>query len=118
MGGRSLCRLREDGFFRGGDDNKLVGADGGIDGGEYFAEPGSAARFGVAAPVFEEGVLGAGFEGKKIGDGDGFGVGRGEEVFGGEFVTRHVFFDAEGCDLHGESVAGGEFGVEGQIGWR
>ncbi len=54
----------EDGFFGGGDDDELGRGDGFIDGGEGFAEPGRAGGFGVAAPVLEKGVVGAGFEGE------------------------------------------------------
>lgn len=105
IGGREKRVIEEeDGFFGGRDDDEIAGLDGGVDGGEGFAEPGGAGRFGVAAPVPEEGIVGAGFEGEEIGDGDGFGVGGGEEILGREFVEAHVFLDAEGCDLHGNSL--------------
>ena len=108
----------EDGFLGGGNDDELIWMDCGVDGGEDFAEPGSAGGFGVAAPVLEEGVVGAGFEGEKFFDGEGFGVGGGEKKFGGKFVFAHVFFDAKGSNLHGESVAARAKCVERQIGWE
>ncbi len=105
LGSEERVIEEEDGFFGGGSDNELVGMNFGVDGGEGFAEPGSAGRFGVAAPVFKECVVGAGFEREKIGDGLGFGVGGGEEVLSGKFVFAQIFLDAEGRDLHGEEFA-------------
>ncbi len=52
--------------------------------------------------------MGAGFEFEKVSDGAGFGVGRREQIFSGEFVFAEVFFDAKRCDLHRE-----EFGQDG-----
>jgi hypothetical protein len=106
----------KDGFFRRGNDNELIGVDGGIDRSQDFAKPRGARGFGVTAPVLEKGVVGAGFEGQEIFDSDGFGVRRGEQVLGRELVFGHVFFDAKGCNLHGESVARGRGHVERQIG--
>lgn len=60
--------------------------------------------------------MSAGFEREEFLDGDGFGVGGGEEELGRKFVKGHVFFDAEGRDSHGESVAVRGRGVERQIG--
>ena len=108
----------EDGFLGGGNDDELIWVDCGVDGGKDFAEPGGARGFGVAAPVLEEGVVGAGFEGEKFFDGEGFGVGGGEKKFGGKFVFAHVFFNAKGSNLHGESVAARAKCVERQIGWE
>ena len=90
----------EDGFFGGGDNHELVGMDLLINGGKNFAKPGSAGRFGVAAPMFEKRVMSAGFEGEQFFDGLRFGVGGGEQILGGKFVFAHVLFNAEGSDLH------------------
>jgi len=90
----------KDGFFGGGKNNELIGMDLGVHGGENFSKPGSAGGFGVAAPLAEEGVVSAGFEGEDFLDGLGLGVGGGKKVLGGEFVLAHVLFNAEGRDLH------------------
>ena len=116
LGSEKSMVEEKDGFFRRGDDNELIGADGGINGSQDFAKPRGARGFGVTAPVLEKGIVGAGFEGQEIFDGDGFGVGGGKQVLGRELVFGHVFFDAEGCNLHGESVAMGRGHVERQIG--
>ena len=102
----------EDGFFGGGKNDELIGMNLRVHGGKNFAKPGSAGGFGVAAPVIEEGIVGAGFEGEDFLDGLGFGVGGREQVLGGKFVLAHVLFDAEGSDLHeGECAKGRRRGV-------
>jgi len=100
VGSKKRMVEEEDGFFGSGDNDELAGMNLIVDGGEDFAEPGRAGRFGVAAPVLEEGIVGAGFEREKFFDGLRFGVGGGEQVLGGEFVLAHVFFNTEGSDFH------------------
>ena len=97
----------EDGFFGGGDNDQLIRMNLFVDRGEDFAEPGRSGRLRVAAPVFQEGVVGAGFEGQKFLDGLRFCVGGRKQILDGEFVLAHVFFNAEGSDLHeGECAKG------------
>jgi len=101
----------EDSFFGGGKNDELIGMNLRVHGGENFAKPGSAGGFGVAAPVVEESVVGAGFEGEDFLDGLGLGVRGREQVPGREFVLAHVLFNAEGRDLHEGECAKGEGGA-------
>ena len=107
----------EDGFFGGGDNQHMFGANIFVERGESFTEPGSARGFGVAAPVIEESVVGRRLQGEQIGDGAGFGVGRREQVFGGEFVSGEIFFDTEGRNLHVEEFGKSRAGSLGTK-WR
>ena len=101
----------EDGFLGGGKNDELSGRDLRVHGGKNFAKPGSARGFGVAAPMVQEGVVSAGFEGEDFLDGLGFGVGGREQVLSGKFVLAHVLFDAEGRDLHEGECAKGRGGA-------
>lgn len=56
----------EDGLLRGGSHDKLVRTNLIVNGGEDFAEPGSAGGFRVTAPVFQESIVRARFEGEKL----------------------------------------------------
>jgi hypothetical protein len=98
---------KKNSFLGGRNDNELMRMNFGVDGGQDFAEPGRAGRFGVAAPMIEESVMSAGFEREKVGNGLGFGVGGGEQVLRGEFVLAHVFFNAKWRDLHKQECAKG-----------
>ena len=90
----------ENPFFGGGQDQNVAGLDLLVDGGDSFAQPGSTRRFGVAAPVFEETLVGSRLEVEEFLDGAGLGVGTGEQIPGSEFVLAEILFDSKGLDLH------------------
>lgn len=100
VGGEQRVIEDENGFLGSGQDDDLIGTDVLVNRGKHFAEPRRARGFCVAAPVFQKSVVGTGFEGEEFFDGLRFGVGRGEQVFGGEFVLAHVLFNAERSDSH------------------
>ena len=66
---------KENCFLRGSNDEQVVAANRFVERCESLTKPGSAGCLGVAAPVFQEGVVGRGFERKKVGDRSGFRVG-------------------------------------------
>ena len=106
---------KKNGFFGGGHDEDIGGANFLVRMGDGFAKPRGAGSFGVTAPVFEERIVGARLEGEQIGNGLRFAIGRGQQIFGGEFVFAEIFFDAEGSNLHQASVAREGEGVQNQI---
>jgi len=95
----------ENAFFGSGQDENVTGLDLFVDGGDGFPQFGGAGRFGVAAPEFEQALVGSRLEVEEFLDGSRLGVGTGKQIPGGEFVLAEIVFDSKGLDLHAkESV--------------
>lgn len=94
----------EDSFFGRGNDENVFGLNLLVHAGDGFPKRRCAKRFRVTAPVLEEGVVGAGFEGEKIRDSARFGVGRGQKILRGELIFAEILLDPEGCNLHAISL--------------
>ena len=116
IGGAEKCVIEEkDGLLGCGGDKNISWVNCFVESGDGFAQQRRARGFGVAAPVFQEGIVCGGFESEEISDGAGFGVGGGEEIFGGEFVFVEILLDAERRNLHWMSFAKTDIDVYGQI---
>src|SRR3981189_132813 len=93
---------RENTFFGSGQDENVVGRDLFVDRGDCFAQPGSAGRFRIAAPMLEEALVGSRLEVEEFLDRAGLSVGAGQQVLGCAFVLAEILCDSKGLNLHGK----------------
>jgi hypothetical protein len=95
----------EDGLLGGVQHLDVVRADPLVQGRDRLAQPGCARGLGVAAPVLQQALLGAGLQGEEVADGPRLAVAAGEHVPGGELVARVVPLDLERTELHALSLS-------------